>query len=284
MRIFLIVYLSAIPLASAFLPNIFQHPGVIRPDLLQVTDNQKDTKLNIQLCIGRPDESQIPISGLVIELHHELASDYEHVALPGADGPNRHLSSGCRRLDVLSEGHFVSLQGTEHIKTLKGCWEMCWVKGKPAGSLVCGFEIPQEYKRNSATLPESNMYVSFPIWTAEGLKIGQHEKRIVLDEAQQYLEQRDEEMSKYEMTDNPILEALFLHNAQVAVDKYNGLPHETLESIPDDHEVFHLQDGLLLNMNGRIWAKEKHSKESGHVFLGYAKVCPEMKNQDRLMP
>jgi hypothetical protein len=283
MRIFQF-FIFATPMASAFLHNFFQSPDpiVIRPDLLQITEKQEDKKLNIQLCIGHPDEAQMAITGMVIELHHE-AADYEHVILPGADGPHRDLSTGHRRLDVLSEGHFVSLLGTRHVKTVKGCWEMCWRKDKPAGTLVCGFEIPQEYKRNAAVLPESKMFLSFPLWTAEGLKYGQEEKKKVQEEAQRFLEKRDEELYKFDMTDNQIMKALHLRSAFAADEKYNDMPHDTLELIPDDHEVINLQDDLLLTTNGVIWVKDAEFGSVDHTLLGLATIVPEVK-KTRLMP
>jgi hypothetical protein len=153
---------------------------------------------------------------------------------------------------------------------------MCWRKGKPAGTLVCGFEIPQEYKRNAAVLPESRIFLSFPLWTAEGLKYGQEEKKKVEEEAQRFLEKRDEELYKFDMTENPIMKALHLRNAVAAVDKYNDMPHDTLEIIPDDHEAMHLQDDLLLATKGLIWAKDGTFESEGHTLLGLATIVPEV--------
>jgi hypothetical protein len=38
---------------------------------------------------------------------------------------------------------------------------MVWVKDKLAGNLICGFTIPQKYKRNAAILPPGDLCWSF---------------------------------------------------------------------------------------------------------------------------
>jgi hypothetical protein len=159
------------------------------------------------------------------------------------------------------------------------------VKGKPAGTLVCGFEVPQDYMRNEATLRKGRLFLSFPIWTASGLKTGQAEKRKVEARCEHLLEQHEEALYQADLTDNPIMKAFHLQSADAAAERYDLQPHETLELIPEDHQVMKLQDDLLLTTGGIIWSKEGSFFEGGdHTQLGYATILPGKKRANRLMP
>jgi hypothetical protein len=266
------------PLTNGFIHNMFQkHNPDSRPELPQITDKQTDAKFNIRLDIGMKGETHLAIQGMVLELHHEpTADDVKRVLLPGCDGPQSQISSGPRRLDVLSEGTYVDIAGTQHVHTLSPCWEMVWVKDKPAGSLICGFELPQEYKRNAAILPEGDLFFSFPVWTQAGLLFGQTEKRRVKEEHAQVLAERDEHLMKRDTTNNPIMKAVHTRNAFAAMDKLDLLPDRGLESIPDLHQSIKLQDDLFLMTRGVVWCK---SGEFGtnvyHKFLGQAYITTE---------
>jgi hypothetical protein len=275
MRIIFQCILLSAPVASGFIGNKFQPPVAVRPDLLKITDRQEVKKLNLQLHIGhQKDGPQMAVTEMVIELHHEPA-DYEHASLPGADGPHKQLSCGPRRLEVLSEGSFINLEGTQKVQTDKGCWEMCWRKGKPAGSLICGFELPQDYTRNEATLPKGTIFLSFPLFTEEGLKIGQEEKGQIEQQLDRFLHEREEALEAYHMTNNPVMKALHLRNAFVAAEKHSDADYITIESIPDDGEVVHLQDDLLLTTKGMIWLKEGDFHTGENTILGQATISTD---------
>jgi hypothetical protein len=261
--------------------NLFQPPKSIKPDLLQITEKQQDQLLKIHLNIvghddgdEQEDDSGPPhmmaVKDLLVELHHEPA-EYDHTSLPGANGPHHKLSSGHRRLDVISEGQYINMQGMQKVQMTKGCWEMCWRKDKPAGTLICGFDVPHDYRRNEAVLPQGEIFVSFPLWTKEGLKIGQDEKRKVEVQLERFLEERDDALVKFEETENPIMKALFFQSAMAALEKYNNVDHHTMETIPMDHQVFPIQDDLLLTTKGLIWGKDASS--GGHILLGDASVA-----------
>jgi len=279
-----LLFLASAPVASAFLFELF-HPMSIKHDLLQLTEKQDEKLLKITLNIGEEDGPRMAVANMVVELHNDPAN-YEHTTLPGADGEYSQLSSGHRRLDVVSEGHFINLKGTQHVKMDKGCWEMCWRDDKPAGTLICGFDLPEEYTRNEAVLPKGEMYVSFPVWTKEGLKFGQEEKRKVELEMEKYLEERDEALIAFDATDNPIMKAIHIRNAFAATDKYNGIDHHTLSTIPMDHQVFEIQDDLLVTVKGLVWTKDWEFKRGGgHILLGTADVeLGSTKPKSQLMP
>ena len=269
-------------LASGFL-NMFPERMSIKQDLLDLTEKQEEKMLKITLEIGGEDEGpKMAIANVMVELHHDVAN-YEHTTLPGADGEHRKLSSGHRRVDVISEGHFISLEGTQHVKMERGCWEMCWRADKPAGTLIFGFDLPKDYMRNEAILPKGEIYLSFPLWTRAGLKVGQGEKHKVEIEMAKFLEERDDALRAFEATENPIMKAIHIRNAFAALDKYNSIDHHTLQTIPMDHQVFEIQDDLLLTEKGLIWTRE--SGGGGHRLLGYAKVeLGSKKSNCRLMP
>jgi hypothetical protein len=139
--------------------------------------------------------------------------------------------------------------------------------------------------RNEATLPKGRFYLSFPIWTASGLKTGQAEKRKVESRCEQLLEQREEGLYQANLTDNPIKKALHLRSAFDATEKYDLQPHETLELIPEDHQVIRIQDDLLLTTRGLIWSKEGSFFEDGHnTQLGFATILPGTNWANMLMP
>ena len=281
--LFLLV-VSRLSLTSGFLFDIFQPPMSVKPDLLQLTDKQSEKMLNVQLHVGDDEEGpRMAIADLIIELHHEHA-DYEHTSLPGADGRHHKLSSGHRRLEVLGKGHYVDLKGTQHVDMHKACWEMCWRKDKPAGTLICGFELAKDYRRNDAVLPKGEVFVSFPLWTRESLKIGQEEKRKVELQLEAYLRERDEALRAFDETDNPIMKAIFIRQAFAATDKYNAVDHHTLETIPFDHQVFPIQDDLLLTVKGLLWTRDSEQPDN-HILLGHADVALAKKRyNDRLTP
>lgn len=254
----------------------------IKADLLQLTNTQGDKRLNIQLHIGDEDGPRLAVTDLVFELHHDDAN-YDHTSLPGADGKHKKLSSGHRRLDVIHCGKFINLSGTQHVEPQKGCWEICWREDKPAGTLICGFELLRDYTRNEVTLPKGEVFVSFPVWTKGSLAIGQMEKQKVEMELESYVHERDEALEAFDATNNPIMKAVYLHNAFAACDKYNAVDHDTVNTIPNHHQVFEIQDDLLLTMMGLVWTKDRNKGE--HVLLGTAKVAPEIKSsKSRLMP
>ena len=164
--------------------------------------------------------------------------------------------------------------GTKFVKALKGCWEMVWREEAPAGSLLCGFEIPEEYKRNTAILPKGRIYVSFPIWTKEGLRYAQEKKKEVMDKAKELLRLKDEELAKYSETKNPFMKALHYRNAFAHSADYLDLPKKLYEHVPVDEDVVEIQDDLFLTTKGLVWAKNLPNGKQ--TLLGSANAFPEL--------
>ena len=243
----------------------------IRPDLLDIVDQTDNTKLNIQLHVGDESDGFLTVQDMIVQLGGRYdENDEERVKLPGGNGQNTKCTSGGRRLNVISKGNYVNMKGLQHVDCNMGCWEMCWVRNRPAGVIVVAFNVPQTYSRNKAVLPDGDMWISFPVWTIEGLKYGQTAKRKVLDEIEMYTQKWNEELDKYEMTSNPVMRAIHEHNAHTYATKCDDLYDYSLDTIPEDNQCSKLQEDLLLSKKGLIWKKD--GKDD--ILLGHAVASP----------
>lgn len=244
----------------------------VKSGLSSIADAQPTQKVAINLDIGGNDAvSRLAISGMTIDLHN-VPADYDHVDMPGYNGPHPKLSSGIRMLDVLKHGEFVSLAGTKTVKAIKGCWELVWKEDAPAGALVCGFEISEMYQRNDAILLPGRIYLSFPVWTRETLAYARVEKVRILSTAAEALKEKDAMMEKYFADPNPWMKALHYRNAYAAAELYYNQPVKVVEQVPDEDEVFQLQDNLFCTTRGTIWSKALPRGTS--VLLGGASIKP----------
>lgn len=272
-----IAAICSIPEAHAFLS--FLDPMPVKPGLSELVDSQKEVMLDINLDIGDDKEDSSPrlsIQGLKLKLSPESADGYEHVKLPGANGPTPKLSSGARQLEILTEGKFIDMSGTRHVKTLKACWELVWRKDALAGALICGFEVPEDYSRNSASasLTSGRTYMSFPVWTQEGLKDGMERKQYILQRAKECIEERDEELTKMNSTNNPLMKALHYRNAYAAMEVYYMQPLSSMEQVPEEGETVKLDGDLFLTTKGLVWRKDQLSGGS-QVLLGAANILKD---------
>lgn len=121
MRSFLLVAIAA-PLVSSF---VFE-TMTPRKGLQQIIESQTDQRVSVSLDIGNAEStSRLAVNGMVLDLSTSApGADYEHVKMPGANGPHPNLSAGIRRLDFVQDGSFISQMGTKYVKAEKGCWEM----------------------------------------------------------------------------------------------------------------------------------------------------------------
>eukprot|EP00534_Pseudo-nitzschia_fraudulenta_P015016 CAMPEP_0201242872 /NCGR_PEP_ID=MMETSP0852-20130820/39502_1 /ASSEMBLY_ACC=CAM_ASM_000632 /TAXON_ID=183588 /ORGANISM="Pseudo-nitzschia fraudulenta, Strain WWA7" /LENGTH=300 /DNA_ID=CAMNT_0047539713 /DNA_START=41 /DNA_END=943 /DNA_ORIENTATION=- len=275
-----LLLLSSILSSRAFMGDLSgkqQQPvnNEMRPDLYDIVDQTDSAQLNIQLHVGNEESGFLTIQDMIIGLGGRCTEEDGDamVKLPGSSGPYSKVTSGGRRLDVVSRGTYVNMDGSQYIECEKGCWEMCWMRGQPAGTIVFAFNLPQAYSRNEAVLPEGEMWLSFPVWTVEGLKYGQMAKQEVLDEMDFYTRKWNEEVDKYEITNNPIMKAIHERNAHIYATKCDDLYDYSLDTIPEDGEWSTLQEDLLLSKKGLIWKKDGN----GDVLLGHAIASPFVK-------
>lgn len=270
--------LSLVLVTPTVLAFIFPTPTMTQnPDVMKYTDAQTGTMLNIRLDVGEKDAlSRMNVNGILVSLVKDRAGK-DRIKMPGADGPNPSLSSGVRKLNLLQHGHTIDLSGSKAVEMHSGCWEISWKKGAPAGSLVCGFDVPKTVTRNDAKLSTGRVYLSFPLWTQEGLNEAQIEKERVLNQAKQFMDEKKEELAKFQTTNNPIMKALHYRNAAQAIEKYTMIPVNKVKVVPSDEEVIPIEDNLLLTTKGLIWFKEGRGsgtfyKTGTHILLGSAHV------------
>jgi hypothetical protein len=62
-------------------------------------------------------------------------------------------------LELIEKGKFVDLTGTRYVSFEHGVWEFIWRRNAKAGAMICGFDVPEEVKRNGATIPKGRVYV-----------------------------------------------------------------------------------------------------------------------------
>lgn len=244
----------------------------IKPGLEQLVDAQANQRLSFDFSIGKEeDSSRMSVNGMVLDLIKDNA-DYEHVPMPGKNGPHPNLSSGIRRLNLVKEGSFISMKGTELVQAIKSCWELVWRKDSPAGALLFGFEVPEDYKRNDITLPQGQVYLSFPVWTTDGLRYARSEKERILKKADEYLNEKNEELEKCQAENNLFKKALHYRNAYAAAENYYNQPVKRMQEVPDKDEVLTLQDDLFLTTKGLVWAKNLPNGKQ--TLLGTVNVSP----------
>jgi len=158
-------------------------------------------------------------------------------------------------------------------------WEICWIKDKPAGTLVCAIDIDRTHQRNSAVLHSGCIYMSFPIWSQQGLEhVGLPTKHQLYVRMEDCMQQYDDAMMQWERTSNPILKAMHWHHAEQAMFEYDHLDHRMWESIPETPDDMielctHDSAQYFLMKKGMIWSKDAqhyHHDKTGDLMLGWA--------------
>jgi hypothetical protein len=97
------------------------------------------TRLDFDYEDGHSKHQKLALTGPVFELLNEPSKS---LPLPTADGFRRNVSTGSKGLKVLEEANFISMQGTQRVQMVKGCWEMTWVDDQKEGQFVCAFHLP----------------------------------------------------------------------------------------------------------------------------------------------
>ena len=283
----LLLVLSAATTVDSLAFSVFSafeaHPG-----LQQLTQAQQGTKFSVRMDIGKKDsEAHLNLDGLGVELLQEEAIKAERVGLPGADGPHPKSSTGALALNVFSTPCFIDMFGTQKVRFEKGAWEVIWKKDQMCGSIICGFQLPAGAKRNSnsAMLPAGRIYLSFPVWTQEGLAHRQSEKREAEVKCKGFKKEKMDEIRKMEETSNLFMKAVHYRNAVAAVEKIDFSGIRSMGSVPGETEVLPIGNGLLMNTKGTIWNKETNFFGGSHALLGDAFLSPIVEDKkDILMP
>lgn len=249
------------------------------PLLSGYAEAQTNAVLKIHLDIGQTDVkrgtpvvtgNRLGIDGLLVELRGNEDANYNHPNLPGANGPNPHLSTGAKTLELLKEGKFVDLTGSRCVSMENGVWEMIWRRNANAGALICGFDVPEEVKRNDATIPKGRVYVTFPVWTQESLKELRERKVKAEEKAVEALDRLNDATRMMEEESNPLMKALHFRNACKAHEDLDYSGYRSYQSMPLEREIVNLKNGLHLCSLGTVWTKKDGFFGGDHVLLGSA--------------
>jgi hypothetical protein len=243
--------------ALGFLPSWM--PGVVLssdPKLKRYTVGQADTLLDVRLCIGLTTDQQFVIDDFQFQLHKDLlAKEDSPIQLPGAHGPRPHLSSGIRRVNAVKDGSFINMDGVQPVELRDGVWEMIWRDESPAGLVICGFSLDRDVRRNEALLEKGHLYLTWPVWSKDGLEKQQASKADAEMKYKEFEAERDFELEKMSNTLNILKKALHFRNAAAATEKmdYTGLHY--LVDVPSANDVLEIGEGLQMVKIGTAWSK-----------------------------
>lgn len=249
------------------------------PALTKYAEAQENALLKIHFDIGEVrvksgnpvvTGNRLGIDGLFVELHGKEDANYEHPSLPGANGPNPQLSSGAKALELVKEGKFVDLSGSRSVSLEHGVWEIIWRKNANAGSLICGFDVPAEVKRNDASLPKGRMYVTFPVWTQDTLQDLRGRKVKAEEKAMEAMDRVKIERVKMEESTNPLMKAMHFRNACKAHEEFDYSGYRSYQSMPLEHDMISLKNGLHMCSIGTVWTKKDGFFGGEQVLLGSA--------------
>jgi hypothetical protein len=233
------------------------------------------------------------IEGLTLKLSslaETIKGKAKKMVMPGAHGPYPAVSTGVHTMDIQESGKFIDMTGTIRLPfdAQLASWEIVWRENAVAGCLVCAAQLTKPVFRSnnpSATIPAGSIYLSFPIWKRSDLTAYQSRKAEVLAAAAKYLQLRDDELLKMQMTNNFLMKALHYRNAAAAVERYSLYPVHTMSSkVPDDTDVMPINEtgDLLLTKVGTIWTNKKNKNNqiaTTHSLLEMALTGPIVKKQ-----
>mmetsp|Transcript_22263 Transcript_22263/g.32523 ORF Transcript_22263/g.32523 Transcript_22263/m.32523 type:complete len:162 (+) Transcript_22263:71-556(+) len=137
--------------AAAFLVSNPELHGVT-PFLDNYAKAQSGRLLHVDLDIPEkftnggkvsPSASRLYINNLAIQLKGAMPEqDRSITPMPQKSKGLSSLSrTGPLDLETHERGSFVSFQGKQTVPLENGCWEMSWTMGRPAGNIVCAFEL-----------------------------------------------------------------------------------------------------------------------------------------------
>jgi len=193
-------------------------------------------------------------------------------SLPGANGPNPQLSTGAKTLELIKKGKFVDLTGTRYVSFEHGAWEMVWRRNAKAGAFICGFDVPEEVKRNGASIPKGRVYVTFPVWTEESLQDLRERMVKAEEKAVEAMDRLKDETRMMSETSNPLMKAMHFRNACKAHEDIDYSGYRSYKAMPLQRDMVTLQNGLHLCSLGTVWTKTDKLFGSDHVLLGSASV------------
>ena len=149
---------------------------------------------------------------------------------------------------------------------------MTWPKEKPSGSLVLGFELPQDYRRNKngAIFPTGNIFLRFPVWSKDSLEYGKTERERILSEYQKLVAEQEKALHVHNSSRNPIEKMVSFRNAIIASEKLDHFKlHQSAGS--DLSNVMKLHDIVFMEKTGTIHLQQgDFDGKTIHKILGRA--------------
>eukprot|EP00571_Detonula_confervacea_P010370 CAMPEP_0172301722 /NCGR_PEP_ID=MMETSP1058-20130122/3548_1 /TAXON_ID=83371 /ORGANISM="Detonula confervacea, Strain CCMP 353" /LENGTH=290 /DNA_ID=CAMNT_0013011939 /DNA_START=71 /DNA_END=943 /DNA_ORIENTATION=- len=265
--------------ALGFLPAWM--PGVTltsAPELTRYTGGQTDTILDARLSVGLATDQQLAIDGFQFQLCNVpmLAEkgDDSAISLPGAHGPRPHLSSGVHHVNVIDDGSFVNMEGLQNVQLRNGVWEIIWRDESPAGLIICGFSLDKDARRNDAMLEKGQVYVTWPVWSKDGLDKQQARKAEAAIKYEEFETERNTQLEKMSSTPNILRKALHYRNAADAAEKMDWTGLDELVNVPSSEDVLEIGEGLQMVKTGTVWSKTGSFSDSfgayRHQLLGSA--------------
>jgi len=267
-------------LSSSWTPDVATCP----PEIKQYVQSQTDTILDIRLNIGLEKDSPVlAIGGFQFQLSNKPILNKEnedeknftselHIPLPGTNGPRPRLSSGAYHLNFLQDGTYVNMNGLQNVEFSEGCWEMIWRDRAAAGLIVCGLKLNQDARRNDMVLEKGNIYITFPVWSKEGLQKRQFCKLESQAKYKEFEMARDEELQKMAKSSNILMKALHYRNAVAATESMDNTGLHNMVDVPSGKDVIEIGAGLQLVQTGTVWCKSGPFRSYHQKLLGSAAV------------
>lgn len=265
----------------SFLDSISSSPHTfhIRPGLDELAEKQKYVQLQLNLDIGMNDENTFTIRDMVLELQKSLPRGKEEEAmLPGANGWCKSISSQRRSMELIKSGNFINMKGQQNINMFRPSWELIWPEETPSGSLVMGFELPEDYSRNehSTTFTSGNICIRFQVWSKSTLAYGQAERHRLVSEHDRLCREKEESLDLFNECQifNPIQKVLHLRHAVIADDELERVLSALEAAGPDlssskegeeynENIVMKLKDDLYITKVGHIY-HQSGNFDGGH--------------------
>ena len=235
-------------------------------DLADLCQSQVGTNLNVRLDIGH--DKHLHIDHFCFELSD---NPFSAAAMPGVGGPLSHLSSGSKHLNVLEDGGFIDMNGMQRIGLDDTSWELCWTDGIPSGNFMCGMTVAQDYTRNGGSVfPGGRCYMTFPVFTKDGLEELRQDKIRLLKQAKDLQERKHAALERVASTLNPLMKAKFYREAFDAEEMYESIDVEKLNMIPSMEDCVPCGEFLFLSKKGRVWKDNTVNGRDGILGLGSA--------------
>lgn len=238
------------------------------------TNSQTGINLNIRLDIlaniSDDNSSHLFIRDLVVDLTNKELID-NHSNLPQISSTKSNIvRGGPRTIETHSDGHFVSVNGRQVVKLVRGKWELLWIENKPAGSIISTFNLEEDVYHNDAVLRAGAIHVTFPVYTKKGLKAMrlqqiQHEELLKF-----YTITETEEFKLVNETKNLLMKIVHFRRAVIANENFSKLKSVGFVEIPQGNEEFIIGgEDLMIYTKGSVWSKSE-GKEC--IFVGQASI------------